>query len=158
MNSTIYFERNQATVDEIASHLRECASSFLPPLNQRVDIANYSKKLFDRAVCFEARHNGTLVGLVAAYLNDSTFSVAFVTSVSVLVKSQGEGIAFSLMMQCLAYAFSLGFKRVELEVDRGSAPAIGLYSKLGFLPVAINGDVIQMYLCPANFSAASSGS
>ncbi len=162
MSEAIVFGRNQASVVAVEEHLRHCASSFVPPLDSRVEIGAYAKKLFDRAACFEAYVAHALVGLVGVYLNDSAEPAAFITNVSVLPSYQGQGIAVHLLAECIEQARALGFVRVELEVGRANAPAIGLYSRMGFVPHTDTADCLRMarYLQnpPADTDALPAGS
>ena len=145
-SATLVYVQNMATVEGVASHLRQCASSFVPPLDTRVDIDAYADKIVQRAVRFEAWSRGVLVGLVAAYLNDSGESVGFITSVSVLAAWQGQGVASTLLEQCLVRATESRFVRMELEVDRGNHRAVELYAKMGFVPEDKDDSSMVMHL------------
>ena len=59
-----------ASANEIMIHLKKCSENFDPPLEKKVNLADYSKKLAEHSVSFEAWMESELVGLVAAYLND----------------------------------------------------------------------------------------
>lgn len=136
-NSQIQVYINQATQAQIAELLIRCDADFVPQLSSRVAIPIYAEKITTNAARFEAWANSTLCGLVAAYCNDSERSSAYVTNVSVLHEYQGKGIASLLMAQFIKYVKDLGFKVVELEVDKKNVRAIGLYEKIGF---AIQGE------------------
>ena len=84
MNIAITYEKNKATTNEIAHHLRLCNNKFTPPLTSKVNINDYAEKIVANAYTFEARSNGELIGLVAAYFNSSINRHAFITNVSVL--------------------------------------------------------------------------
>ena len=132
MKQSIEYFIGQASEAQIASHLRTCDGTFIPPLSNRIDIDGYAHKIIVKAQRFEAWAGGTLTGLVAAYCNSLDHGTAFVTSVSVLPGFQGKGIASRLMEQCIDKARKLGFARIELEVDGGNRAAILLYEKHGF--------------------------
>ncbi|MBN9547263.1 MAG: GNAT family N-acetyltransferase [Alphaproteobacteria bacterium] len=146
MNGEIELCENQASVAQIAEHLRSCDYAFVPPLSRRVSIDDYARRIIDRADRFEAWEGGELVGLVAAYCNDVKSRVAFITSVSVLFRWQGKGIASQLVSRCTDHANSLGFSRIELEVGQMNAGAIALYNKHGFVIGKENGGASTMYL------------
>jgi hypothetical protein len=77
--NTMEFCINQACVGEIARHLRACEKCFVDQLGLRVDIDDYAQKIVARAERFEARSEGKLVGLLAAYCNDPLQKRAFIT-------------------------------------------------------------------------------
>ena len=125
------FKVNASTERDIRSHLSSCDRQFNPPLSDRVDIAEYSKKLRLSAFTFEAWSDESLVGLVAAYINTPDHS-CFITSTSVLPEFSGRGIAARLLAACLKHAHAADAETASLEVSKDSHPAICLYRKLGF--------------------------
>jgi len=84
------------------------------------------------AVTFEAWEDDTLAGLIAAYLDDRESGKGFITNVSVLKEQMGKGIAETLMNNCIAYAKQQGIRSIDLEVSKGSEPAIALYENSAF--------------------------
>jgi ribosomal protein S18 acetylase RimI-like enzyme len=145
MNKALKFCLNRATVTQIAAHLRACDDTFVPPLSERVDIDDYSYKIANKAERFEVWIDGDLIGLVAAYCNDSEGDLAFITSVSVLMGWQGQGLASRLVAHCIDHVRGLGFARIELEVNELNRAALSLYEKHGFSANRANG-AANMYL------------
>lgn len=139
------FRLNTSTVSDISAHLTDCDADFDPPLSSRVDLHAYAEKLVAHALRFEAWSEGVVVGLVAAYCNDLVKREGFITSVSVSRAWLGKGVASRLMTDCLAHAVSVGMRQMNLEVSKTSARAVGLYTKLGFLPEpASDGQLLVM--------------
>jgi ribosomal protein S18 acetylase RimI-like enzyme/2-polyprenyl-3-methyl-5-hydroxy-6-metoxy-1,4-benzoquinol methylase len=143
---TVRYTLKTASEQEICSHLKESDSNFSPPLSTRVRIDDYSRKIFENAVTFEARAGDALIGLVAAYFNDLKSHEGFVTVVSVVKGHTGQGIATELMTQSIAYAKQHGFKTIRLEVQKDNCPAIRLYQKFGFEHAGKRGDYATMEL------------
>jgi predicted N-acetyltransferase YhbS len=104
MNHTVDLFLNKATELEILNHLSACDDEFVKALRARADLKEYSRKIYSKAIRFEAWAGGTLVGLVAAYCNDQSKRMAYITSVSVLMKWQGKGIAMQLISRCIEHA------------------------------------------------------
>lgn len=146
MNIAIEYLTNKATELEITEHLFACNPEFVRALNERVDIKEYGKKIYNKAERFEAWAGSTVIGLVAAYCNDLTSRVAYITSVSVLGAWQGKGIAAQLIGQCIEYTKKLGMRSISLEVACDNAPAIGLYNKYGFVVSDTSDSTITMIL------------
>ena len=146
MSGPVEFSSNSATATQVASHLSRCDVDFEPLLSARVDIAEYSEKIVDNAMRFEAWAGGALVGLVAAYCNDSERRTAYITNVSVCREWQGGGVASRLLVRCIEYVNEQRFKRIELEVDRENFGAIKLYEKYDFTVNSVNGSAVVMHL------------
>jgi len=146
MNPKIQFTVDRSTAAELITHLLGADSAFEPLLSSRVEIPVYAHKLHSQAVRFEAWLGEELIGLVAAYCNQNSRERAFVTNVSVLFKSQRQGVSNCLMTQCINYANENRFRRLALSVDQRSVPAVALYKKFGFLVTGINETRLSMEL------------
>jgi ribosomal protein S18 acetylase RimI-like enzyme len=109
-----------------------CSDQFDPPLDQRVDVEEYSKKLLNKSVTFEAWRGGTLVGLLAAYFDDPENRPGFITNVSVTSEESGRGVASELMNMCIQFAKIRKVREIEIEVSQNSQAAVHLYRKFGF--------------------------
>lgn len=139
LTDMVNYYLNRSIESDIYTHLSACDRNFVRALVKRVTIKDYSTKIYNKAMRFEAWVNDTLVGLVAAYCNDQTKRIAYITSVTVLSEWQGKGIALELMKRCIEHARKLGMYCIRLEVAWGNAPAIRLYEKCGFA-ITDNGD------------------
>ena len=148
----IQYKTKTATEEEIFSHLIECNDNFRPPLDEKVNIQEYSNKLFEKSLTFEAWTGQTLIGLVAAYFNDLKNYSGYITNVSVVRKYTGKGIASELLNICIEYAIKNNFKEIILEVAKEGNNAIHLYKNFGFLKFKSKGDVLLMKLVLANQS------
>ena len=127
----------------IQAHLLECDDQFKPPLSERVNMRDYSRKIRAKGLTFEAWRGATLVGLAAVYL-DGTERSGYITSVSVLPRYNRARIATTLMTQLMTHAFKSGIQEIALEVGRTNAAAIGLYGKFGFRAVEARGNFVLM--------------
>ena len=132
MNGKIKFKIKNATEAEILSHLFECNDNFTPSLDEKVNIPDYSKKIFEKSVTFEAWEGHHLVGLISAYFNNVETGGGYITSVSVVKGYEGKGIASELMNSCIDYARQNKFREIILEVSEGNLSAINLYKKFNF--------------------------
>lgn len=130
------FDIGRSGSADVLRHLRAHDDAFQPPLSSRVNLADYARKLADRAVRLEAWVGDDLVGLVAVYCNSIDHDAAFVSNVSVLADHAGRGIARQLMQAAIAHVLGLGFSSLYLEVDRRAVVAVRLYQSLGFQPTA----------------------
>lgn len=133
MSNPLDFCISQATIAQLASHLRACDVTFVPHLSDRVKIEDYTHKIANCAVRFEAWSKSDLVGLLAAYCNDDEKRLAYITNLSVSLEWQNCGVGSQLIKNCITYAIKQGFVSIELHVDLQNLPAINLYKKHGFL-------------------------
>jgi ribosomal protein S18 acetylase RimI-like enzyme len=140
----IEFREKTARLQDVQAHLEECDANFSAPLRHRIDIADYAGKICANAVTFEAWSGRTLVGLVAAYLNDRASRIGYITNVSVVREFMGHGIATALLGRCLGRARQEGMIAVRLEVRADSHDAIRAYLKSGFAEQGRKGDTVLM--------------
>lgn len=141
---SIQYTQGTASESDILTHLTQCNRQFIPPLDQRVDLPEYTKKIFQRAVRFEAWRQDVLAGLLAAYFNDYDNGTAYITNISVLENQRGGEIATVLMGMSREYALRHCFKVVLLHVARKNRCAIHLYEKNGFRISDEKNDVVTM--------------
>jgi ribosomal protein S18 acetylase RimI-like enzyme len=140
----VIYKIKTANADEILAHLRESSNNFFPPLIERVDIEEYSRKIFEKSTTFEAWNGNLLTGLLAAYFSKGLDRTVFVTNVSVLADSMGQGIASRLLGNCIEYAIHENYRVINLEVHKENSHAIGLYRKYNFINDGANGDYLKM--------------
>jgi ribosomal protein S18 acetylase RimI-like enzyme len=140
----IEYKIKTASETAILMHLRECNNNFFPPLAERVTIEEYSRKIFEKSITFEAWKERLLIGLIAAYFNDETDRSVFITNVSVLENFMRLGIASDLLKRCIKYAIKNKFKEMKLEVNKENAPAISLYRKFDFTCFDENDEFLNM--------------
>jgi ribosomal protein S18 acetylase RimI-like enzyme len=129
----VIYKIKTATEGQILAHLKECNENFRPPLDERVDVVEYSRKLYGKSITFEAWRGNDLVGLLAVYLNKGTRNSAYITNVSVSKSSMGMGIASTLLHNCVGYAIEQDCKEIALEVHKANRQALGLYRKFDFM-------------------------
>lgn len=139
------YEMNRAKVANLYDHLLVCSPDFVPPLSDRVNLGDYARKLFQRATTFEAWSQSNLIGLVAAYFNDSTATESvFITNVSVVPEFRSRGTAHRLMTRCHEYAVSQGISRAALETSDENQRVVDFYRRLGYVCHSNLGGVLQM--------------
>lgn len=139
----IRYARDESNEEQVLVHLRACSASFVPPLETRVDLVAYAAKMASKARRFEAWRDDVLVGLVAAYFNGVEKN-CFITNVSVLPSHHRQGLAQSLVAECLSAASGSGLLEARLEVGRDNVGAQRLYEALGFSAVESATEHLEM--------------
>lgn len=141
---TIEYKIKTALLSDVYAHLVKCKNNFIPALDKKVDLLEYSKKIIENAVTFEAWSSFELVGVIAAYFNDIQNQKGYITNVSTLKEYFGLRIGTNLLKNCIDYAKSNNFKEIELEVNAKSLNAIKLYNKFDFIEFDSNGEFVKM--------------
>lgn len=139
----IEYRTNTASQRQIASHFAACDALFLDQLNQRVEIEEYTVKIFKYAEKIEAWVGDELVGLIAMYENFEN-SFGFITDVSVITEYKGKGIASKLLKSSIQHATDSDLSKIKLEVEEDNMAAISLYRKFGFNDYQIKGSSLFM--------------
>jgi ribosomal protein S18 acetylase RimI-like enzyme len=130
--SNMIYSTKVASEEDIFLHLKECSTLFEPDLSTTVDIQEYSKKIFQKSVTFEAWSNEKLIGLVAVYCNDLKTHSAYITNVSVVKEYSGLGVASKLLKMSISHIELNRFSNIILEVNMTNTQAVNLYKKFGF--------------------------
>ncbi len=142
----VVYMKNKAVLEDIYGHLVRCNEYFIPPLSKRVNIDDYSNKIFQRAVTFETWHANRLVGLIAVYFSDAPQCSAFISNVSVENEYMRTGISSKLLVNCMFEAKDRGCAYIKLDVDDQNISALNLYKKFNFIVTNNDRGVIQMTL------------
>jgi ribosomal protein S18 acetylase RimI-like enzyme len=119
---------------EIELFIREVSIYFTPPLDSKVDISAYSRKLALKstvAFAFDRMDKNKLVGLLAYYRNNNLTKEAYLSVFSVLPEYQGMGIGKRLLTLCLHDIKTANFAKVRLETWSKNA-IVKTYQNLGF--------------------------
>jgi ribosomal-protein-alanine N-acetyltransferase len=145
MSLPIAYRMNVAAAEQIAEHLEQCATLFVPTLVGRVNIVAYANKIWSNATRMVAWSDDGLVGLVGVYCNDQVNRTAYVTTVSVLPDWSGKGIATRLVRRAVDHARCQGLQRISLKVAREHGFAIHLYENCGFAMGETDGAVVAMH-------------
>ncbi len=147
-NNLIYKVKT-ANLNDVHIHLMLCNYEFIPRLDSRVNIEEYSIKIHESAITFEAWNNQKLIGLIAVYFNKEQF-FGYITSVSVCKEFMGKGIATILLEMCINYATTNKCKAIRLEVNKKNIYAVNFYKKYNFTEIETNKDSLMMSLSLKN--------
>lgn len=131
MRHLMTYTINQSNECHIIEHFESCESVFYESLKNRVNIIEHSKKLYEKAIRYEAWDNvvgggNALVGLLATYVNSQW---VYITNISIAESYKRNGIGTKLMNMLLTDNPN---KIFELEVDLYNENAIRFYKKFGF--------------------------
>ena len=144
---SLCYQHNKASQTEILRHLQCVSTAFVQDLSQRVNLEEYSQKLFSLAEREEAWFEDELIGLVAYYINNDT-QHTFITNVSVDVNYQNQGIATELLNNTIEFSKRKSINLISLEVADDDK-LLRFYTKQGFCyRNNDNANELTMYLAP----------
>lgn len=126
----VEYRENTASISDIENHLERVSVIFTPSLDTRVNIREYSAKIRDRAVTFEAWSDSVLIGFLAAYMNNE--NLVYITHISIDTAFQSRGIGSHLIKLAIEKSEDVGFNRIDLEVHKNNDMAISFYKRIGF--------------------------
>lgn len=87
----------------------------------------------EKSAYFIAEENGRILGGVGIYPTDGLDNdTVELVKMYVSSDSRGKGVGKLLMLQCIAFAKSLGYKKIYLETMPELSSAVAAYEKLGF--------------------------
>lgn len=144
-DNNIIYQIKTAKQNDVLLHLKLCNDEFIPKLNTRVNLEEYSIKIHQNAITFEAWNQNQLIGLIATYFNQEHL-FGFITNVSVAKNHMGTGIASKLLEMCINYATTNKYQTIKLEVNKENIPAINFYKKYNFTEIETKTDSLIMNL------------
>lgn len=127
----IFYKINNSTKKDIYEHLVICDTYFDNILSNRVNLDEFSEKVYTKAIRFEAWYTDKLIGLISAYFNNDV--IGFINHVAVFTRFQRKGISRNLLQSCIDYGKKNNYKFIHLEVDIKNKKAIELYKSLNFV-------------------------
>jgi len=85
----------------------------------------------------KAMSEDKMVGYLLMNFRRGGSSTACVDSLAVSSEARGQKLGEQLLLRGLETAANKGYSEVQLEVEKGNAPAEKLYEKYGFVPTAV---------------------
>lgn len=105
---------------------------FSKPLSQRVDLLEYSQKLFNKATLCYILQEGKVIALTAGYTQQLLGSMAYISLVATLPENQGAGLACETVTQFIKTCRNMNLSAIHLYTTHDNEHAKHLYEKLGF--------------------------
>lgn len=139
----IYIEKSDSQ-GRILEFLLSVECEFTPVLSERINVADYAKKMAARANNIFLVMGKCDVGHAAYYSNDLQKETAFLTSICVKQEFRRSGLAAILLEEVFHGAIRDGMQQLALEVDVGNRAAVRFYSKYGFSKCESNQMVYQL--------------
>lgn len=124
------FKKQIPSLEEMREFFYQTDSVFDIPLSQRVNIDDYTLKLFNYSSFYVCYDEEEIVGMICCYINQPP--IAFISHVCVRPEYQHQGI-FAELFEMLVYdCIRSGMNQIRLEVYVGNIKARRAYEKQGF--------------------------
>lgn len=137
---------NTLSSEELASILLNFDSKYAVSLSKRVNIEEYSRKLFEYSEIISYYREQDIVGIVAMYCNDLKNKIAYISAILVHPRLRGKYVGDLLISKSKEIAKEKGMEILKLEVKKTNYKAISLYNKKGFTMIKDLNDTIYMEL------------
>lgn len=111
--------------------LKEVDETFVTPISQKINLAEYAKKLFERATICAKCEDGKILSMVAGYTDDVVAGKAYIALVATLPEAQGKGYATALLDEFIDICKTKKLNAIHLYSENDVA--IRIYRKLGFV-------------------------
>ncbi|MDX7998859.1 GNAT family N-acetyltransferase [Xenorhabdus sp. Reich] len=125
-------KENKPTEKDLIRFLNKINHEFTPPLNNKINITLYARKLIEKALFFYTADKEKILSCCAMYANDYNTLTAYLSILAVHPSCRNSGIANKLLLQAENKLKKDNFKKISLEVYKNNKIAIKLYEKNGF--------------------------
>lgn len=125
-------DNSEANIKLLSDFLSVIDTSFPVPLSQKVNISDYSPKVFNLGIVFQAMIDGEMVGVLIGYANDYQNFQGYISLFGILEEYRGMGIGKKLLQAMLDICRSRGMKELALDVHKQNEAAQKFYQKNGF--------------------------
>ncbi len=126
--------------EKIFEFLKEIDSDFPTPLSHKVDLAEYAKKLVEKATLCIIEENNQIVSLVVGYTKNTDNGIGYISVVGTLRRFRGKGCGARLMKEFIEKCRQNNLLGVHLYTAQENFSAIRLYKKLGFVDYVIENE------------------
>ena len=126
----LIYKQETPTLESIREFFYRTNEEFDVPLNQKVDIEEYTLKLFTYATFFVCYDDETIIGMICCYMNRPP--QAYISHVCVSSEYQGKGIFMKLFTCLKSECVKQRFSQIALEVGVKNVKAQNIYKKMGF--------------------------
>lgn len=120
------------TIEAIEAFLRAVDQDFPVPLSQKQELHQYAKKLQERATVCAVCAEGTILSMVAGYIDHVERNMGYISIAATEKGSRGKGYGSMLVRQFLEAAGARGLDSVHLYAVASNVPAVRMYRALGF--------------------------
>ena len=128
----IIFYLKKLSIDKIADFMILNDNDFFEKLSDRVNIYDYSKKLYENSIHFTLYDGDKLVGFSPCYFNDKKREVGYISSLTIRDNYRGLGLGSYMLSEIKKYAEKNGFNSIMVTIHIDNQISSNFYNKNGF--------------------------
>ena len=129
--------KDTAQANIIHEFMLSVDADFDPPIAERVDLLDYSRRLVEKSEVFVAWIDGSLVAVSACYCNDFHTRIGDLSYLAVSSSARKRGIAGELIRRTIERARTAGMSAITTKTPARNARLVQFYEGLGFLRVGV---------------------
>lgn len=126
----LIFKYETPSLEAIRNFFHRTDDEFEEPLSQRINIEEYTLKLYTYADFFVCYSNNEIAGMICCYINNPP--LAYIPYVCVHSQHQRKGIFSRLFEMLEKECISQNMSQIKLEVKLNNTKAIKSYKKMEF--------------------------
>ena len=131
-SKNIQFEINKLPEKRISDFFKEHDNDYFERLSDRIDIDDYSQKVYQNATHFTLNDNEKLIGFSPCYFNDDTKEKAYISSLTIIDGYRRSKHGTNLLSHIKAFATEQGVKQLIVSVHSKNQNSINFYNKNAF--------------------------
>ena len=128
------------TEKQIEKFLLEVDKEFPVPLSSKVDLKEFSKKLFEKATVITETKDNKIVSMIAGYTENTENNLAYISILATNKDYRGQGFAGKLLDKFIAVCKQKGLNGVHLYAVRTNENALAVYNKRGFTEYVVENE------------------
>ena len=125
------YKHETPPLESIREFFYRTDKEFDVPLSQKVNVDEYTFKLYMHAEFFVCYDDNKIIGMICCYMNRPP--EAYISHVCVDSEHQGKGIFKELFTLVKKECFIKSIGMISLEVNKNNYNAQQIYKKLGFV-------------------------
>jgi len=137
----ISFYLNKLSIEEIERYLILNDNNLFERLSARLNIHEYSKKLYKNALHFTLYKYDSLIGFSPCYFNDKVTGKAYISALIIRKNYQGLGLEEKLLGYIKTYAKHNNYNEINVSFHCKNIQSIKFYEDNFFVKSAQNSDV-----------------
>ena len=132
----LIYKHETPSLEIIRDFFYHTDNEFDVPLSQKVNVDEYTFKLYSYADFFVCYDDDKIVGMICCYMNRPP--EAYISHVCVASEYQRKGIFRMLFKELIIFCRSLNINNISLEVGKNNIKAQKVYECIGFKVSVIN--------------------
>jgi len=128
----IQFEIKKLPEKRISDFFKEHDNDYFERLSDRIDIDDYSQKIYQNATHFTLYDGDTLIGFSPCYFNDDAKEKAYISSLTITDGYRRSKLGSTLLSQIKTYAVDQGVKQLIVSVHSNNKNSINFYNQNEF--------------------------